>query len=474
MAVGLIMPGLRAVVDGDAAAFSVLVAFREGLYRCFERRADALFELGDAVLCAAGAVQSLPELSLEPVFRRGHGALYDALAAGRVDIDRLGELLAWAWRPADDGPIKLAVDVTAWPRPDAWTSPQRGHCHAPCRCDGTRKTVPGWPFQMVAGLEWGASSWTALLDAVRLDPGADISQTVIGQLEQVCARLAEVLAGRGAPVVAFDSGYDLTRVAYLAGEAGLRVRVLGRVKAKRVYYTSPADHPVGSAGGRPRRHGERFELESAATHPVPDQTATAQHPRMGQVRVHAWHGLHQKLVRQNQWADHPGELPVVPGTLIRVQVDRLPGNRNPAPMWLWHAGPADEAFDLDLLWMTYLRRFDLEHTFRLLKQQLGWTTPQVAHPAQAERWTWMIMAVHAQLRLARTLTGHHRRWEKPTHSSRPPTPGRVRRGFAHLRRYLNNPARAPKPTKPGPGRPKGTTRPPRTRYPVGKNQPTPG
>jgi hypothetical protein len=54
---------------------------------------DALFELGDALLCAQ-AVPSLPHLSLEPVCRRGWGSVYAALARGRIDPKRLCDLLA--------------------------------------------------------------------------------------------------------------------------------------------------------------------------------------------------------------------------------------------------------------------------------------------------------------------------------------------------------------------------------------------
>ena len=46
-----------------------LRAFRDSLYRCFDRRADALFELGDALL-TAGVVPSPVHLSLEPAHRR--------------------------------------------------------------------------------------------------------------------------------------------------------------------------------------------------------------------------------------------------------------------------------------------------------------------------------------------------------------------------------------------------------------------
>jgi hypothetical protein len=97
-----------------------LGAFRDQLHACFPRRADALFELGDALLCAE-AFPSLPHLSLEPVHRRGWGSVYDALASGRVDSERLRDLLASHLPVAD--PLVFAVDVTTWPRCDAECSP---------------------------------------------------------------------------------------------------------------------------------------------------------------------------------------------------------------------------------------------------------------------------------------------------------------------------------------------------------------
>jgi HD-GYP domain-containing protein (c-di-GMP phosphodiesterase class II) len=65
---------------------------RTALHACFTRRADALFELGDALLCAP-SVPWLPHLSLEAVCRRGWGSAYAALARGQVDAERLRDLL---------------------------------------------------------------------------------------------------------------------------------------------------------------------------------------------------------------------------------------------------------------------------------------------------------------------------------------------------------------------------------------------
>jgi DDE superfamily endonuclease len=103
-----------------------LAAFRRELFRCFTARADALSGLVDAVLCADGPVRALAGLSLAAEYRRGHGALYDAVNNGRVSIGRLRRSLAGLPLPrAADGRLVLAVDVSNWLRPGAATSPER-------------------------------------------------------------------------------------------------------------------------------------------------------------------------------------------------------------------------------------------------------------------------------------------------------------------------------------------------------------
>ena len=77
------------------------------------------------------------------------------------------------------------------------------------------------------------------------------------------------------------------------------------------------------------------------------------------------------MTHRGVWAEHDGEIPIIEGTVIRLQVDRLPGDGTPKPLWLWFSGIGTEAADVDRLWQMFLRRFDLEHTFRFLKQTLG-------------------------------------------------------------------------------------------------------
>ena len=458
-------------LDGENAcgadrARGMLAAFRGELYQCFTRRADALFEVADAVLCKQDRVHMLAELSLEPECRRGHGGVFDAVNAGRVQIARLRVALACLPLPAwDDQRIRLAVDVSNWLRPDAETSPERLFCHCYARGKGNAQMIPGWPYSLVAALGPGRTSWTRLLDAVRLGPADDPTGVTAGQVAEVVRRVIE--AGHwkdGDPdiIVVFDAGYDLTKLAWLL--RGLPVEVLGRLRSDRVMYF-PAPPRAPGTNGRPSRHGAPLKLSDPATWPEPAVTTTTDTTRYGTAVAMAWDRLHQRLTSRAGWETHDGDLPVVEGTLIRLAVDYLPGQRAPEPVWLWssRAGAADA--EVNRNWQAFLRRFDLEHTFRFLKQVLGWTRPKLRDPAAADRWTWLLIACYAQLYLARHLAADLRLPCPPGRL----TPARVRRGFRSIRQALPDLAHAPKPGKPGPGRPPGSkNRRPATRHDVGK------
>ena len=467
----------KAVIDifQDAAArveaLAGLSRFRGDFYGCLTRRADALFELTDAVLCADGPVASLPELSLTGVHRRGHGAMYDGLAHGVIELDRLRTALVGLELPRYGGrQLVVAIDVTPWPRPDAECSPERSHCHRYCRCDGSRQTIPGWPYSVAAALGPGRSSWTAPLDVVRIRPHEDVTDVTADQVRGFLHRLAaagQLRAGDPPVVVVLDAGYDIVRLSHLLADAP--VRLLGRIRSDRVMHHRPGPRRGGRPGRQPR-HGAEFRFADPATHHAPDSETSGTHARFGQVRARAWGRLHPKLERRAAWADHAGPLPIVDGLIVGVAVEHLPGERTPKPLWLWYSDADPAASNLDQLWRLYLRRFDLEHTFRFFKQTLGLTRPRLRTGEQADRWAWLLIAAYTQLRLARTLTEDLRRpWEKPLTADKL-TPGRVRRGFRRIRRATGNPVSAPKASRPGPGRPKGRTSKPAPRHPVGKKQ----
>ena len=511
-----------AQLAGAVDRFLALREFRSGLYACLTSRADALFELADAVLCADHAVTSLVQLCLEPEFTRGHGALYDALAAGRIDDEKLFSLLASELPQAVDGPaarewiaghdvidhglldkalaglppddarqvrdacarwsrLRFAVDATAYPRPDAWCSPGREHVHnGACHCRGSSKTAPGWEYQFTAAIGHLRTAWAALVDVARTVPATRTAQT-IAQVKNVLGRLRA--AGHGAeaaPLFVFDAGYSAAALA--DGLLGCPVHVLVRLAAGSVFYAEPVTWE-GKYGRPPRRgaavhclepadfaaaaagSGPRGRKKPLPPNPEPDEELILPGtPLYGTVRARAWHGVHPLIHGDRGWFAGRNNLPVLPGTLIHVTVERLPDGRDPhRAMWLWHAGPGP--LSLDELWRAYLARFDIEHAFKLLKATLGLTAAKVRAPEQADRWVRLLMAAHAQLLLARPFAdGLRRPWEKQPDPARPLAPARVRRGFRNIRRDLGTPARVAKPARPGPGRPKGSSKGPAPRY----------
>jgi hypothetical protein len=502
-------PPDAAQVADAVTRFLALREFRARLYACLAARADALFELCDAILCADHAVTSLVQLSLEAPFTRGHGALYDALAEGRIDEEQFAALLTAALPPLADGGqgcawagqhdvidygllesalaglpggqaaqvreacarwsrLRFAIDATPYPRPDAGCSPGREHVHHDaCRCDGARKTIPGWEFQFAAAVGHLRTAWTALIDVERTTRAARTSQTA-RQVQNLLRRLRAAGHDRGgAPLVILDAGYSAA--ALTAALAGQPVHLLVRLPAASVFYADPVTRP--GKRGRPRRHGIPVTCHNdpAAPNPEPDESLILPRtPSYGTVRVDAWRGVHPIVHGDRGWfaGNWHGQLPILRGTLLRVLVSHLPDGRPPRKtMWLWHAGPAP--LSADELWRAYLARFDEEHTFRFLKGSLGLTAAKVRTPAQASRWIRLVMAAYAQLLIARPHTPDLRRpWEKPPAPGRPLPPARVRRGFPNIRRHIGTPAHVAKPGRPGPGRPKGTTRGPAPRYPI--------
>jgi hypothetical protein len=453
--------------QAGAAATARLVAFRRQLYSCFTRRADALSELTDAILCAQGPVRSPAELSVEPEFRRGHGSVYDALAGGRIDAARLRRLQVAAMpAPAPGDPLMFGIDVTPLARPDAVFADEMVMVQV--RGAGGDRYLPGWPLSVLTGLHWGSSSWVDAIEARRLRPGEDHADATVAQVTGLLGDLAATgkwRVGDPPPLVMLDAGYPATGISHAL--AGQPVQVLARLRSDRVFHADPAERAPGQRGA-PRRHGQRFALADASTHHAPGIELACSSKRYGMVRVRAWKGLHQALDRSGRWRDYPGDepLPVVKGTVIQVTVERLPDGRTPPrDLWLWHCGPAEADAGLaDLLWKAYLRRFDQEHFHRFCKEYLGLDAARLASAEATDRWAALVMAAYTQLRLASVLVDDLRRpWHKRPEPGQVLSPYRVRLGFRRLRAHLGTPARTAKSARPGPGRPRGSKNRPKTR-----------
>lgn len=439
------MCGLSGMQDTDSR--DSLVRFRQAVYRdVLGHRKDSLFELMEAAL-ATSAPATLVRLSLAPPFRRRWPSASDALADGTLEPAAARRLVhATLAEPPGLGRPVWALDGTVWPRPAAATSPERtwGHWTSPGRPQAG--IIGAWEYQWLAAIPEASGSWTLPLDVRRRGPTAG-SPTALASA-QLRAALALRPPGAPRPVVTADSHYDPLALARAQLEADLLVRLAPR----RRFYRPPAPYP--GRGTRQRKHGAVFKLFAPATHGPPDRIAQAEDPAHGTVTVAVWTALHA------QWATD------APLAVVRVQVQRLPkSGKTPQPLWLaWTGGPLPA--DLLELWRWYRLRFVIEHAFRLLKHDLGWTAIRPRAPEAADRWGWLLALALWQLWLARALVADRRLpWERPLPPDRL-TPGRVRRAVAGILAAVGSPARPPRTRGKSPGRPLGHCPGPRPRYPV--------
>ncbi|MGW2788082.1 transposase [Streptomyces populi] len=303
----------------------------KGWHDCPSRRADALFELTDALL-AVGPVISLPYLSLDGLHRRGHGSTHAALAKGRVGAEAARALFADSL-PGASCPV-FAVDVSVWVRSDAECSPGRGYYYHPSRHSAGQPIVAGRTYSWLVCLELTTNSWTAPVDARGLVPGENPSTVAACRISGLLRRQPGL--GRQAPLFVFDGGYDSVRLALEL--TAVPAQILVRVRSDRSFY---ADLPpqCGTTVGRPRRHGAKFACPDPTTWPAPDTVHTCADEQYGAVTVQMWHRLHAKT-QQHDGHGSRGPRPVIPDTLLRLTVDRLPDrNRAPKTLWLWWTGP---------------------------------------------------------------------------------------------------------------------------------------
>jgi hypothetical protein len=232
--------------------------------------------------------------------------------------------------------------------------------------------VAGWCYSWIAQLAFDRDSWTAPLDARRVPAGADLGRVTAAQIRALTGRLR---AAETAPLFVFDAGYD--PIALTVDLADAAVTILVRIRSDRVFYAAPT--PVPGRLGRPPRHGTRFLCADPASWPPPAQTLQTADEQYGRVQVAAWTGLHPKLAGRGRWADCASP-PIVPGTVIRVQVEHLPRPtaRAVKTLWLWWAGPGCP--DLNCAGGPTFTAFDLEHNFGFLQAGPGLDRPTGTHP----------------------------------------------------------------------------------------------
>ena len=423
--------------------FSTLTEFRSKAYDCFERAADALMNVADALLTQTPA-QSLAELSLSPYFERCWPSIYAAFQDGKISRIALQQLFAdYAPLPPEDERLVLGGDASSILRVQSKTARDRTYVHASNLPEGTKPVRPGWQFSELAVLPKEKSSWVYVLDNRRIPSSSTQAEVMFEQLDQVRAFLLRTFLFLG-------DGYYGSAI-FRAKTAEIDCEVLVRFARNRVLYFEPPPVTGKPGRGHPRWHGAAFKLKDPKTHPTPDQQWEGTDEKGHKIEVRCWHNLHFAKARTHK--------------LSLLQVVRHAAQdtkRDPKVSWFlfWGKSLPDLA-DIPAL---YARRYNLEHAYRTAKQDLLWETPRLRTPEQFATWTDVVSIVRNTLFLARDLVEAQRQpWESKQRSR---TPEQVRRAMGRIIAGLGTPARVCQPRGYSPGWPQGRPRKPVPTYKV--------
>ena len=420
----------------DLMIFEQLSQFRQSLYEQLGKAKDAVFELMDAVLTSI-STGSFVSLSQSPVFRRQWSSIYAALHDSRLPPAKLMQEIAGRVETTEQ-PI-LAGDRTFWSRQDATTLKERIFDH-----DSRQKSAVGQSYSTLAWIPEESGSWALPLRHERISSFETPGQRAAFQLQQVTRQLNR------RPLAVYDRGYG--NASFVNQTAAVEADLLLRLAVNRCVFGAP---PAYGGRGAPRKHGVKFKFKDPMTWPEVVETSEVDDPKYGRVQLMRWSHFHFK------------QSPKRGMEIVRVEVLE-PIGRTRKFQVLWLAWLGQVMPPLQLLWRIYLRRFALEHWYRLAKQRLPWTLPQLSSNQSLERWSLLVVLMTWQLWLARhDCIDTPLPWQSTQDKL---APGRIAQGFASILVRIGTPAKAPKPRGKSPGRTTGHCPSPRSHYPTVKKR----
>jgi hypothetical protein len=453
---------------------SQLKQFRQEVYQNFNKRADTMMDLLDA-LSSNTSANTVVELSLNPAFRREYSSLFTALDEWKPDkaVKNLAQLAG----PYLPKPVKqpfwlIGTDVTPQPRIHAPTLEDRSYVYQPNTIKSNKPITVGHAYSSVVLFPEEESEhspiWVVPLSVKRAASSQD--KEMVG-----AKQVGRLLDDKTLPfhdelcVEVEDSGYS--KPAFLA-ENRKKANLVTIVRARntRVFYQQPSDLSSDKAAGHPTWYGPRFVLSDETTWPVPEATEITKmvslSGRTYQVAIEAWDNMLMKGERK------PAILSMqeYPFKLVRIRLFNEQGELAfQRPLWLIVMGERHNELSLLQIFDAYQRRYDLEHFFRFGKQRLllhRYQTPETDHE---EKWWQLAHLAYLQLWIARTVAqAVPHPWEvSPANDAKQPLSAtHVQRDFWRIIRQIGTPAAKPKRRGNSPGRRKGTVLPHRLHHPV--------
>ena len=413
--------------------------FRQEAYKLLVRGKDATFELMDAVMTTRNS-SCLAEFSLNPLFNRQWSSVYEALQDCRPDRKKL--MLLYLQQLEQQVPVAehllVAIDHTAWGRPDAKTLKDRTH-------EYQGGVIIGQGYSTIAWIPEAQGSWALPLLHERISSASSPILQAASQLKLVGEQSVNpVLA-----VLVREYG----NANWVLAQADIQADCLMRVRKNACLWSAP---PAYSGRGRPRKHGQKMRLNDSSTWLQADNVIEIdEHSQLGQIRVTQWLDLH--------FYRAPGQRV----NLILVERMKPMSNGQPFPP-LWLAWVGERTLPLETVWFKYLRRFGVDHWYKFVKQRLHWTLPNLRTPEQSERWSDLMPLMSWQLWLARDLVVENvLPWQSATTNL---TPGPVAQSMLSVLVDIGTPAKMPKQRGKSPGWEKGRVRTKAPSYPTVKKR----
>lgn len=448
------------------ASVAKLRLFRQKIYGLFQKRADATFELVDALSSNTQAKQTV-ELSQNAYYRRNYCSItrsvdefYTEAApdARHLQNQVMSTLLAEQCPSLIKRSFHLfAVDCTSNERLFSPTLVDRSPVYT------ARPTVPsnkpvtiGHQYSVAVYLPEKptrqTAPWVIPLSAERVS--TEQKGTRIG-MEQITLIIQGNKDFKNTLCVSVaDSAYSSPACLNESGKNENQVHT-SRVRNNRNLPRAIIEKQAPKRG-RPRKYGPSFKLGDESSWGTPIEATefktTSQKGKIQIIRITGWINLTMRDKNK-----------VAPFRLVRIQVFKENGEPLfKRSLWLLVAGKRRDELSLRDIFESYRQRFDIEHFFRFGKNRLlldKFQTPDLEHE---KAWWQLTMLAYAQLYLARQLANNFPNpWEKwlPEFKSNreEKSPTQVQKDFGRIIGEIGTPAKAPKPRKKSRGRSQGET-----------------
>ncbi|MEG5042877.1 MULTISPECIES: transposase [unclassified Microcoleus] len=173
--------------------------------------------------------------------------------------------------------VLVAIDHTAWGRPDAKTLKDRTH-------EYQRGVTVGQGYSTIAWIPEAQGSWALPLLHERISSGSSPILQAASQLKLVCEQSVN-------PVLAvLDREYGNASWVLPLTQASILADCLMRVRKNACLWSAP---PAYSGRGRPRKHGQKMRLNDPNTWLQADTAIEIdEHPELGKVLIRQWLDLH--------------------------------------------------------------------------------------------------------------------------------------------------------------------------------------